>query len=478
MHRLLILSIKILFIITLSAIPIKRSLAKDFSIAKRVTINSKILDEKRSIIISLPEEYGNSDVDYPVLYLLDGGANLKHVVGSAELLTNTGSIPPMIIVGVESANRTKDMTISRDETQSPESGEAKSFMKFIEEELFPYIDNKYRTHSYRVLEGHSFGGLFSAYAMIKKPSLFNAYIIISPALWWNQREIFSHVQSYARSSSSLEHNLYFAIGEQDGMGMRKELESFVKLLQESNLANNRLKYEEFKGEGHMSATLLSNYYGLKFIFSDIQYPRSKWDNFSSDEFRKHELDIKNKYGKVVKQSGETYADLGFHLLENKNYDGATTVFQSYVKHYSEHAQGFSWLANALEMSGKTREAIEAYKKAYDIAHKSKVGDGNAQDYLKKISLLENPIVVDDSQLQSYVGIYKSPQFSFQIIKEESRLKGKMDGRPDFYLYPESSSLFYLKVAEAKFEFVTNSEGKTEAINFYANGKVFEVNKVD
>ena len=61
-------------------------------------LKSKILQEQRPIIISLPLGYENSNANYPVLYLLDGLGNIKHQIGTVELLTDSGVIPPMIIV--------------------------------------------------------------------------------------------------------------------------------------------------------------------------------------------------------------------------------------------------------------------------------------------------------------------------------------------------------------------------------------------
>jgi enterochelin esterase-like enzyme len=61
-----------------------------------------------SSVVALPAGYASSNASYPVLYLLDGEQNIWHVAGSVEVLTRTGAMPPVIIVGVKSGNRMRD----------------------------------------------------------------------------------------------------------------------------------------------------------------------------------------------------------------------------------------------------------------------------------------------------------------------------------------------------------------------------------
>ena len=53
---------------------------------------------------------------------------------------------------------------------------ADKFLKYLEEELIPAIEAKYHTQPYRVIIGHSLGGLLAMYAFSAKPYLFQAYI--------------------------------------------------------------------------------------------------------------------------------------------------------------------------------------------------------------------------------------------------------------------------------------------------------------
>ena len=53
---------------------------------------------------------------------------------------------------------------------------AEQFLSFIGDELIPQIDKKYRTNQHRILCGKSLSGLFTLYALLTKPQLFDSYV--------------------------------------------------------------------------------------------------------------------------------------------------------------------------------------------------------------------------------------------------------------------------------------------------------------
>ena len=154
-----------------------------YTIASKFSINSSILNEDRTFFVSLPESYDKSGSTYPVLLLLDGAQNLEHSVASARMLSKWKGTPEVIIVAIPSINRVKDFTPTKDVSYANGSGGADKFAMFIEKELMEFVDKHYRTHPFRILEGHSLGGLFAADQFLTQNSFYNAYIIISPALW-------------------------------------------------------------------------------------------------------------------------------------------------------------------------------------------------------------------------------------------------------------------------------------------------------
>jgi len=354
---------------------------KDFETEDSLVIGSKhvfaskIMDEDRPIIISLPKGYKESDANYPVLYLTDGLQNIWHVIGTVEVLTRTGNIPPMIIVGIESTNRDRDFSPTPNENW-PKSGGGPKYLDFIENELIPYIETNYRTHPFRVLEGHSLGGLFTASVLINKRELFNAHIIMSPSLWWNEHEIINKAKVFFKSHPNLEKRLFFGIGSLESgaeWGMRKELQNFVDVLKENKSEKLHFEHKEIQNEGHMSSPLLSNYYGLKFIFSDMALPDTLITNYSDEGFLKHERMIMSKYGKEAKQSAEAYVQIASQLMNDNNLSGAISVIKRSVEAYSFDVGLLNFLASIYEKNKDFEKAMSTYTEAIRISEKYNYG---------------------------------------------------------------------------------------------------------
>ena len=141
------------------------------------SIQSSILKEKRKIIIHLPDDYDTSKETYPVLYLVDGDSNsLLETVAAMNKLGWDENIPKMIVVAIGNTDRDRDMLpLSTKQYTVPVAG-AEQFLSFIGDELIPLIDQKYRTNKQRILCGKSLSGLFTLYALLTNPQLFESYI--------------------------------------------------------------------------------------------------------------------------------------------------------------------------------------------------------------------------------------------------------------------------------------------------------------
>ena len=397
-------SLSALFIIFLqfnvsAQISEKIELTKDnqlLGLGTQYLLKSEVLQEDRPIIISLPIGYNHNEANYPVLYLLDGLGNIKHQIGTVDLLTESGILPPMIIVAIESLDRSRDLTPSNagkdvyggtGNAGIPQSGGAPKFLQFIESELIPFVELNFRTHPYRILEGHSLGGLFSTYVLMNKPELFDAFIVQSPALWWNKEEMTEKAKEFFKSNTHLDKSVYFGIGGGDGWGMRQELIRYVDVVKENTPTNFRWKHEEVGDEGHDDARLLLNYYGLKFVFSDLKASEDLLKNYSDEAFLSGEQYLRNKYGEKARRPAGDYFDIITKLLEDENTFEAITVLKRASEVYPKYAMLLNNLAQLYEKTNQTDKAIEAYKSGIKISKKLKLGF--EKGYQKEIDRLKN-----------------------------------------------------------------------------------------
>lgn len=176
------------------------------------------LGEKRTLNIYFPADYNAADTArYPVIYLLDGGVDedFIHVCGLVQFNSFewVGRVPKSIVVGITNVDRKRDLTypttVKSDKAKFPTTGGSAKFIAFIEKELQPYIDAKFRTRGPSTLIGESLGGLLATEILFTKPGLFDKYIIISPSLWWDNGSLLKKPVNIAGKK-----DIYIAVGKE------------------------------------------------------------------------------------------------------------------------------------------------------------------------------------------------------------------------------------------------------------------------
>jgi predicted alpha/beta superfamily hydrolase len=256
------------------------AVAESIDIGTVQHIESKILNEDRTYKVYLPEHYNDKrfpSQQYPVIYLLDGEKYFHVFSGIVKSMSKGlySQIPESIVVAIQNTNRSLDLTPTKTEVPYP-SGGAKNFESFIENELMPTINKKFRTLDFNILVGHSFGGLFALNTLLNNSELFNAYIVIDPSLWWNDGLL---VKNYNERSSAImaKRHVYFANAnyhsevnqtEQQIADFTQIKSNLVNLLSnaEENITFTYKLYNEDHGSIVLPALidgLASTFYGFK-----------------------------------------------------------------------------------------------------------------------------------------------------------------------------------------------------------------------
>ena len=251
---------------------------------KSFTISSTILNRKYDLYVKLPHGYFDQDnkaKKYPILYLNDAPHTFKVAAG----VTHFPSVDKAIIVGISFAHgengqfsRVRDLTPEQDKNwKRYETGGAPKYLKFIESEVFPFIEKKYRTDiTKRILSGHSLGGSFGAWVLVTKPDLFSGYILTSPSLWFKDDLIFKLEEKYAQNNTSLNATIFIATGDLETRenGMRNDMVDshvrFVSRLRSRKYKGINISDEIVVGTDHYSTFPVGLAKGLNFIYRDIQ----------------------------------------------------------------------------------------------------------------------------------------------------------------------------------------------------------------
>jgi predicted alpha/beta superfamily hydrolase len=226
-----------------------------FVLGETVQIQSGELGEARTLNIYLPPGYGqDSTRKYPVIYLLDGSADedFIHIVGLVQFATFPwiNMIPESIVVGIANVDRKRDFTFpsqnAEDLKNTPTSGGSERFIRFVEQELQPFIDRNYRTDSLRILIGQSLGGLVGTEILFKKPDLFSHYVLVSPSLWWNDEMLLKQ----DRKAPSGPVTVYLTAGKDEPPVMVRTAEELAKQLRQDKSGHIRLWFKVMEGQDH------------------------------------------------------------------------------------------------------------------------------------------------------------------------------------------------------------------------------------
>lgn len=181
----------------------------------RLRVYAENLQEERIINVYLPDEYTDSDTAaFPVIFVLDGGRDedLPTVIGATYFHSRpwVDRIPPSIIVGIEGNRRRRDFTFAVSDTaflaeegfpasSFPQYGGSQAFLNFLADELQPLIASRFRTNGHRTVVGESLAGLLISEILVRRPGLFDTYIIISPSLWWGGRQLLTEAAGLAEA---------------------------------------------------------------------------------------------------------------------------------------------------------------------------------------------------------------------------------------------------------------------------------------
>ncbi|SDL54018.1 hypothetical protein SAMN04488084_101612 [Pedobacter antarcticus] len=254
--------------------------AKPFILGNIETIKSVTLSENRTLNIYLPEGYNPKDsTKYPVVYLLDGSADedFIQVVGLYHYnnFPWINRVPKSIIVGIANVDRKRDFTypttIKSDQKTYTTSGHSDKFIAFIEKELQPYIEKKYHTNSSRTIIGQSLGGLVATEILLKKPKLFNSYIIISPSLWWDNGSLFGLNGDILDKSFTDETKIYIGVGK-EGLApseaphvMEVDANLLAEKIKGTKSENLKVYFDYLPSEDHATVTHQAVFNALRLL---------------------------------------------------------------------------------------------------------------------------------------------------------------------------------------------------------------------
>ena len=235
----------------------------------QANIHSTIMGEDRRVIVHLPRNYSKDLAQkYPVMYVLDGTSQDDHTADKLTVLSDAGLAPAAIVVGLPNTrgNRERDQTppfMRRDvnDEKSP-YGAGDKFLSFIEKELIPFIDTRYRTSAYRTLSGNSRGGLFVLYSLLERPGLFQAWFCYSTPVWRFENLMVNRMSEFLAGGSSLKGFLYLSVGDKETEQMIGGFTKLVAVLKKNRKKQFKWVADQTPNAVHQDNALISTSKGL------------------------------------------------------------------------------------------------------------------------------------------------------------------------------------------------------------------------
>jgi len=367
-------------------------------VGKIDSIRSNILGEERKIWVYVPEGASDPKKRFPVVYLLDGDDHFTPVKGIIQYLSENAVCISIDLVGIPNTDRTRDLTPTKsmlmpDGTKSvglKTSGGGEKFESFIEKELIPHIDSVYPVAPYRLLIGHSFGGLTVMNIVINHTDMFNSYVAIDPSMWWDGKKLLNQAHDILSQKKFAGKSLYLAIantmpGSMDTLQVRidttgntahiRSILALKDILQHNMASGLTFGYKYYKDDNHGSVPLIAEYDAFHFLFSYYKMPHEfdgkLFDRHISFDpasaFSEHFDEVSKRMGYKVLPPEDMLAGLGNYYYRNGNFpERGYALLMLNVKNYPYSFDANNNMGDYYNHQKDKAKAAEYYNKALAI----------------------------------------------------------------------------------------------------------------
>jgi uncharacterized protein len=273
------------------------------------SIRARAIAQTFNIKVLQPTSRADGSERFAVLYVTDSDYFFGGLANLGTMMQGYGEVSRFILVGIGYENaRAAGVLRMRDLLPHPVQKEldavirqtavsefvsgiddvgnilgttdAGDFLRFLREELMPFIDSRYPTlpndNSYY---GYSAGGTFGLYTLFTQPDTFRRYVVGSPATAYGGHNFsIDLVRSHLASGRSLDAKMFLSVGELEdshrGVGEFEVVTGYcqvVRLLRQSVIAGLELTTRIFPDETHATAWSPAFSHGLKALLGPVEH---------------------------------------------------------------------------------------------------------------------------------------------------------------------------------------------------------------
>jgi uncharacterized protein len=346
---------------------------QDVNIGQYKNFQSDILGGEVTYLVHLPDEYDNSKMDYPVVFMMNGQL-IPSFANAAATLDNLANerIPDMILIGISNTGAAAKYWSCPDDNGNVIIGEV--FSKFLKEDLIPEITKNYRTNGYKILFGQSNTGLFVMYNLLFHPEMFNAYVVASPMFGWCPQFYQNQVKAFLNNNTSLNKKLYVSYGDLDYVEVLRYIGDFKEVMKQSP-AGLQYRVDLIDNSGHVPVVTLNN--ALLYFFSECTMNAER-KKLGISEIESHFRKLSAGYGFTVLPKAGVLFDMAYDKKNEKDFDRAIELF----KYLNNIYPGSEFYHYVLGITYLQKGDVELAKESFGEALKIK------PDYKEAINALE------------------------------------------------------------------------------------------
>jgi len=341
------------------------------------TISSIKLNEDRELLISLPVSYDkNPNKKYPLLVVLDGDYLFAPFKSAINYGAYWDDLPEMIIVGItqnKKNERVSDCNVDAETNLPSEKGAL--FFEFIGQELLPFIQNRYRTTSFKIIAGHDITAGYLNFFLYKDQPLFDGYISLNAELPAGMEE------QIPQRLTALKQPIFYYHSSANGdtKEARARIQQLDNALKTINKPTLNYGYDYFKGVSHYSSALYSippvlhQFFSMYQPISVLEYQEKIAvlpEGYTSYLSKKYET-IENIFGIKKTIRINDFKAIEAAILQNKAYNELDELSILADKNYPKTMLPDYELALMFEKKGDNQRAVRYYMSAYQ---KTAIGD--------------------------------------------------------------------------------------------------------
>jgi predicted alpha/beta superfamily hydrolase len=325
-------------------------------------LESKILSGEILYIEHLPEDYGNSGKEYPVVFIMNGQdiSAFANAVSTIENLS-TERIPDIILIGISNTGVAQNTWACPDDSGKVVG--AANFYNFLEKELLPEIKKNYRTNNYKILMGQSNSGLFVLHCFFTNPDLFNAYIVASPMFGWCPDYFLNQTKTFLDYNKTINQKLYISYGDLDYVEVLNFIQAFKDILIKQSPKGFSWQLNLIENCGHVPQATLNN--ALLFFLSGYTMTAER-KKYSVPEIKSYFENLSREYGFTVHPKGGILFDIAYDLRNGKQYDKAIELLNYLIVLYPNSSMYYYALGSTHYQNGDIESAKENLKESLRI----------------------------------------------------------------------------------------------------------------